>query len=121
MSEAIVPPGGGPPPHIHHREDESFYLMEGTLTIQAGERTVHASAGDLVFLPRRIAHSFRNTGTCKAKLLVTVTPAGLENYFAAVFDPATDDSGNPPQQSPQFIERALALAPKYGLVLLPPA
>src|SRR5437667_5685744 len=48
-------------------------------------------------------------------------PEGLENYFAAVFDPATDDSGNPPQQSPQFIERALALAPKYGLVLLLPA
>jgi len=121
VSEAIVPPGGGPPPHIHQREDESFYVIEGTLTIQIGERIVQGSAGDLVFLPRGIAHSFKNTGRGKAKLLVTVTPAGLENYFAAVFDPAADDSDTPPPMTPQFLERALAEAPKYGLILLPPA
>ena len=22
-------PGGGPPPHIHHREDETFQILEG--------------------------------------------------------------------------------------------
>jgi quercetin dioxygenase-like cupin family protein len=33
MSEISVAPGGGTPPHIHHREDEAFRLLEGTLTI----------------------------------------------------------------------------------------
>jgi quercetin dioxygenase-like cupin family protein len=27
--EALIPPQAGPPPHIHHREDESFYVLEG--------------------------------------------------------------------------------------------
>jgi quercetin dioxygenase-like cupin family protein len=120
MGEATVPPGGGPPPHVHQREDESFYVMQGTLTIQVGERTIQAAAGDLVFLPRGIAHSFKNTGTVMAKLLVTITPAGLENYFASVFDPAADDSTTTPPPNPQFLERALTLAPRYGVVLLPP-
>ena len=46
MAEISVAPGGGTPPHIHHREDESFHLLEGTLTIQVGGDTITASAGD---------------------------------------------------------------------------
>jgi hypothetical protein len=37
MAELSVPPAGGPPPHIHHREDESFYVREGTLAIRMGQ------------------------------------------------------------------------------------
>src|SRR5262250_3121093 len=62
MSEISVAPGGGTPPHIHHREDEAFRILEGTLTIQVGGDTITASAGDFAFLPRGIAHSFKNTG-----------------------------------------------------------
>ena len=62
LAEISVAPGGGTPPHIHHREDESFHLLEGTLTIQVGGDTITASAGDFAFLPRGIAHSFKNTG-----------------------------------------------------------
>jgi quercetin dioxygenase-like cupin family protein len=93
LSEIVVPPGGGPPPHIHHREDESFYLQAGTLTVQVGEKTLNASPGDFVYLPRGILHTFHNTSDGSAKMLVFVTPAGLENYFAETFDPAL---GRPP-------------------------
>ena len=62
MAEVSVPPGGGPPPHVHTREDESFYLQQGTLTIQIGDKTLTASPGDFVHLPRGIVHSFRNIG-----------------------------------------------------------
>ena len=96
LAEMLVPPGGGPPPHIHSREDESFQIIEGTLTIRVGEDTITASAGDFAFLPRGIAHSFKNTGEGLAKALVLTTPAGLENYFAEVFDPAMDRSAAPP-------------------------
>ncbi|HVB33686.1 MAG TPA: quercetin 2,3-dioxygenase [Patescibacteria group bacterium] len=121
LAEMSVPPGGGPPPHIHHREDESFQLLEGTLTIQVGGDTITASPGDFAFLPRGIAHSFRNTGAVTAKALVLITPAGLENFFAEVFDPAADRSAAPPPASRELIARSLAAAPRYGLVLLPPA
>jgi quercetin dioxygenase-like cupin family protein len=120
LAEMSVPPGGGPPPHIHHREDESFHLLEGTLTIQVGGDTITAAPGDFAFLPRGIAHSFKNTGDVTAKALVLITPAGLENFFAEVFDPAADRSV-PPPASKELIARSLAAAPRYGLVLLPPA
>jgi quercetin dioxygenase-like cupin family protein len=121
LSEVVVPPGGGPPPHIHNREDESFRLLEGTLTIQVGETTLTASPGDFVYLPRGIAHSFKNTGAVTAKALVSIAPAGLENYFAEVFDPVTDRSAAPPPVNKELIARAIAASPRYGLVLLPPA
>jgi quercetin dioxygenase-like cupin family protein len=120
LAEGLVLPGGGPPPHIHSREDESFYLLEGTLTVQVGDKTLQASPGDFVYLPRGIAHSFRNTGKGNARMLVTVTPAGLEGYFEETFDPAEEDSA-PPPLTEALIKRAIAAAPKYGLELLLPA
>ena len=121
LAEMSVVPGGGPPPHIHHREDESFHILEGTLTIQVGGNTITASAGDFAYLPRGIAHSFKNTGDGFAKALVVTTPAGLENYFAEVFDPATDRSAAPLPPSKEMLARAMAAAPRYELVLLPTA
>ena len=32
-------PGGGPPPHIHHREDETFQILEGEYEWTVGGRT----------------------------------------------------------------------------------
>ncbi len=121
LAEMSVVPGGGPPPHIHSREDESFHILEGTLTIQVGGNTITASAGDFAFLPRGIAHSFKNTGNGPAKALVLTTPAGLENYFAEVFDAAQDHSAAPTTPGREMMARAMAAAPRYGLVLLPPA
>lgn len=119
LAEVSVPPGGGPAPHIHHREDESFHVLEGTLTIRVGETTITASAGDFVFLPRGIAHSFKNSCDAPAKALVLVTPAGLENYFAEVFDPAKDRYTAAPPPNKELIARAIAASHRYGLVLLP--
>lgn len=120
MAEVSVPPGGGPGPHLHRREDESFHLLQGTLTVQAGEKTINACAGDFVYLPRGVVHSFRNTGDIDAKFLLVVTPAGLENFFAEVFDPAEDRSSSPPP-SKVMLARAKSAAPRYGLELLSPA
>ena len=121
MSEISVAPGGGTAPHIHQHEDEAFRLLEGTLTIQVGGDTITASAGDFAFLPRGIAHSFRNAGDCDAKALLLITPGGLEGFFREVFEPATDRSAVPPAAAKQMMDRARAAGPSYGLELLPPA
>jgi quercetin dioxygenase-like cupin family protein len=121
MAEVSVPPGGGPPPHIHRREEETFYILEGTVTVQVGGETVNASPGDCVYLPRGIAHSFKNTGNVEAKFIVVVTPAGLEKFFEEVFYPAEDSSVVPPPMTEAFLARVLAAGPKCGLQFLPPA
>ena len=41
LLENLTAPGGGPPPHIHTREDEFFYILDGTFGIRIGDE-VHA-------------------------------------------------------------------------------
>ena len=118
MAEVSVPPGGGPPPHVHHREEETFYLQQGTLMIQVGGKTLNASPGDCVCLPRKVAHSFKNTGDVEAKFLLVAAPAGLENFFAETFYSAAECPQAPPMTE-AFLGRVLAAAPKYGLEFAP--
>jgi len=120
MAEVVVPPGGANPPHIHHREEESFYLQQGTLTIQVGGKTLNASAGDFIRLPRGVVHSFENTGNVDAKVLLVAAPAGLEKFFEEAFYPVGDPSVEPPPMTEAFLARVLAAAPKVGLEFLPP-
>ena len=120
MSEMSVPPGGGPPPHIHNREDESFYVREGTLAIRAGNRTFNVSPGDFVHIPRGTVHCFRNTGNGLAKMLVTFTPAGMERFFEEAFYPAGDRSVGPPLMTEELHSRLIGAAPKSGMEFLPP-
>jgi quercetin dioxygenase-like cupin family protein/catechol 2,3-dioxygenase-like lactoylglutathione lyase family enzyme len=120
MAEVLVPPGGGPPPHTHRFEDESFRLLQGSLTIQIGGKTLNALPGDFVHLPRGITHSFRNNGSVDAKFLLVVTRAGLERFFAESFDPAGDRSEAPPLVTDAMVARLVAAAARYGLEFRPP-
>ena len=121
MAEVLVPPGGGPPPHIHRREEETFYVQQGTLTIQVGGETLLASPGDFVYLPRGIVHCFKNTGSVDAKFLMVVTPAGLENFFEEAFYPAEHCSAGPPKINEAMLNRLLTAAARHGLEFAPPA
>jgi quercetin dioxygenase-like cupin family protein len=121
MSEVSVAPGGGPPPHIHHTEDESFYLLEGSVTLHVGERTVDFSVGDFGHVPRGTVHWFKNIGKGDVKMLVTVTPAGLEKFFEEAFYRAVDGEAAPTCLTEAMLARVMIAAPKYGLELLPPA
>src|SRR6266545_6843927 len=55
---------GGPPrhTHTHTREDESFYVLTGTLDVECGEDRFQAGPGSFVFLPRNLPHVFRSVG-----------------------------------------------------------
>lgn len=113
--EATVAPGGGPPPHIHHREAESFYLLEGTLTVTVGERTVRALRGDFVHIPRTVTHGFHNDGAETARMLAIFAPAGMEGWFVAACDPAGDRTSTPPPATEEMITRMLRAGPEYGV------
>jgi len=116
--EGMAPPGGGPPPHIHHFEDESFYILQGTVTMQAAGRTFQVSPGDFVHIPRGTVHSFRNDGKVDARALVMVSPAGeagLERFFQTSFYPVTDGSVSPQPITAELMGRMTAAAAKNGL------
>lgn len=118
--ETITPPQAGPPPHIHHREDETFWVLEGELEFMIGDGTVRAPAGSFIYAPRYIPHTYKNVGTTPARYLVMIQPAGLEEFFMEVSEPAEDPTASPPAHGQEVIERIMVAAPKYGMEILPP-
>ena len=121
MAEVTVAPGSGNPPHIHHREEEMFYVQQGTLTVHVDGKTLNASPGDFVQLPREVVHSFQNNGNVDAKFLLVSSPAGLESFFEQAFYPAADWPNSMPPMNDAFLGRLLTAAAKCGVEFLPPA
>lgn len=62
------------PPHVHHNDDEAWYVLEGALCIQMGEKIVEARAGSGVLVPRGIAHTYWNPGPGATRYLLIMTP-----------------------------------------------
>lgn len=114
LFEASVPPGGGPPPHIHLREDEAYYVLEGELEVLDSDRPFVATAGSYVYIPRGVLHRFKNVGETVARMLIFFTPAGFDEFFFEVGQPAVVE-GTAPELGSEEIERILELAPKYGM------
>lgn len=106
-------PGGGPPPHIHHREDETFQVLEGEYEWTVGDETFVAGKGTTIFAPRGIPHTYRYLGTTPGRLMCVITPAGFEGFFEEIA------SLSPEQQ--QNIPHVLEIAGRYGLEILPPS
>ena len=116
--EAIVPPGGGPPPHIHSNEDETFYVVEGGCSIRLGDEWVTASAGDFVNVPRGTVHCFHNDGAEAMRMLLTFTPAGIEQFFLETLERALDPTQAPPEPPEAVAARYAEAAPRYGMRFL---
>jgi quercetin dioxygenase-like cupin family protein len=108
--EISTPPQVGPPLHVHQREDEGLYVLEGMYEIRVGGRMIPAPPGACIFLPRDIPHTYTNVGYRTGKLLVTITPAGFEDFFDEL-------SLRAPGPSPDR-DTFRAIAQHYGLEIL---
>jgi mannose-6-phosphate isomerase-like protein (cupin superfamily) len=71
------PPQLVAPLHMHHRDDEAWYVLEGTLRFRLGDREVDAPAGAAVFGPHGVPHTFWNPEPEPARYLLVMTPDTL--------------------------------------------
>jgi quercetin dioxygenase-like cupin family protein len=122
LMEAIVPPGAGPPPHIHSREDEAFYVLDGDLQFHAEGRSFSATSGAWVMLAKGSLHYFKNIGSKPARMLIVVTPSGLENFFLEIGREAVEGESESVAPTPEEIQKLVETAPKYGIeIRIPPS
>ena len=112
LLESLIPAGASPPLHVHHREDEAFWVLEGTLTIRCGAESFEAKAGSYVFLPRGVPHTFRVDGDAPARMLTLLTPGGGEAFFIEGGRPAEQPT-LPPQGAPD-LARLERVAHQFG-------
>jgi len=120
LTEQIARKGNVPPRHIHHREDETFYVLEGEMTFSIGDESIKATPGTMVFAPRDVPHSF-TIDSEQARILVMNTPAGIEEFFRECSVPAPSLTLPPPAEVPYSEkQKMMGLAAKYGFEFVPP-
>lgn len=118
LIEVLAPPGASPPLHIHSAEEESFWVLEGELTLRCGEELLRVGPGGFASLPRGVPHSFVVEGEAPARFLNVITPGGMEEFFAAVGFPA-EGEGLPPAAPPD-IERLVRIGNEFGIETVGP-
>jgi quercetin dioxygenase-like cupin family protein len=109
-----ITPGSGPPPHVHRREDEMFYVLEGTLRFTDDRHSVLAGPGSTAYMRTGTPHTLQNVGDTPARTLVITTPCGFEAFTTECGEPI-DRIPCGRDVTPADVERALAIAPKHGI------
>ena len=71
-------PGEGVSLHVHDRDEEFYYILEGTYEMQAGNERFTAKAGSLVVIPRDVPHQFRNADKVPARALMIFRLGGFD-------------------------------------------
>ncbi|HET8527573.1 MAG TPA: cupin domain-containing protein [Gaiellaceae bacterium] len=117
--EGVLPRGAAPPVHTHP-QDETFYVLEGKVSVWV-DGAVHAcEPGAAVFAPGGVPHSFL-VESDTARMLFLSTPAGIEEYVGALAEPAAWPWLQPPPDGPRVPpERLEAVERELGVVRLGP-
>jgi quercetin dioxygenase-like cupin family protein len=105
LIEFLFPRHASPPLHTHP-QDESYVVLEGRLTVQAGEQRFELFPGAAAVVPMGVAHTFR-VDSDTARVLVLSTPAGLERFVRDGSVRATKPTLPPsetPRPSPEQLE-----------------
>jgi len=108
LVETVEERGAHPPRHLHHREDETLYVIEGSLRVWVAGEWVEAPAGTALFLPRGVEHALLAKSE-KARVLSFFAPAGFERFY-----------GEMATVSPLDVERLVTTAARYGCEIAGP-
>ena len=115
--EITDPPGSETPWHVHHREDEGFWILEGSATFQVGDMTIDAQVGDYLFGPRDVPHRY-TVGPDGCRMLFLMTPGGFEKLVVGMSEPARNRTLPPLSDQEPDWDHVAAVAAANGCELL---
>src|SRR5258708_3676815 len=81
MFEEVAPVSTDTPMHIHHDSDEIAYVLSGEITFKIGHEVTVGGAGTCAFMPRGLAHAWKNTGTEPGRVLFLYSPGTAGKFF----------------------------------------
>lgn len=111
LFEVACPPGTGTPPH-RELGDETFYVLEGTMTFLLDGRPVTAGPGECVFVPAGAPHAEANASDRPARVLtLSMLGARKEAMFCAL--------AALPTGGPVDVGAVVAICAAHGVEILP--
>jgi quercetin dioxygenase-like cupin family protein len=108
LIEFLLPHNASPPLHTH-LQDESYLVLDGSLTVHAGADRFQLAAGAVAAIPAGVPHTFR-VDSDTARMLVLSTPAGIERFVRDCSVPATSPTlppANAPRPTPEHLEQII--------------
>jgi quercetin dioxygenase-like cupin family protein len=94
LFEETVPAGTKSLFHLHRGSDEVAWVLAGEITFKIGDEVTVGGPGTCAFLPRNVAHAWKNTGTETGRVVFLYTPAAAGGYVEELRNrpgPMTDD------------------------------
>jgi mannose-6-phosphate isomerase-like protein (cupin superfamily) len=85
------------PLHTHAVQEDSFFVVDGVLTLQLDDDVFELTAGDFATAPPGVAHSFTNAraGQPPVRLVNLMTPGlGFDRYLEQVMAGADEATAN---------------------------
>jgi quercetin dioxygenase-like cupin family protein len=79
LTENILPKDSAPPVHSHP-QSETFYVLDGEMTIWIDGKPSKCAAGSTAHAPAGVPHTFLVTSETMRVLTLSV-PAGIERFF----------------------------------------
>lgn len=120
LVEVVEHEGAISPLHVHHHEDEAFWILEGSLTFEVGDKTIKAEAGSFLFGPKDIPHRYA-VDKGPARLLFILTPSGFEDFIRETSESTPTFSLPPVPEAPptdEEMEQLMPIVQKYGMEIL---
>jgi quercetin dioxygenase-like cupin family protein len=88
LSEVLFPKDAAPPVHSHP-QDETFIIVDGSVTVWLDGEKHRCSAGSIVCAPGGVPHTFLVESET-ARVQTISTPAGIERFFTMLGEPTTE-------------------------------
>jgi quercetin dioxygenase-like cupin family protein len=111
--EVTEPPDAEAPLHVHRREDETFWVLGGDVTLEVGGTTFAAGPGDCAFGPRNVPHRYR-VGPAGCRMLFILTPGGFDELVEEISEPAQSRTLPPPPEKEPDFEWVAGIFAAYG-------
>jgi quercetin dioxygenase-like cupin family protein len=79
--EETAPAGTDTTFHLHRNSDELIYVLSGEFTFKIDDQVTIGGPGTCAFIPRGVAHAWKNTGAEPGRALFLYTPGGAGRMF----------------------------------------
>ena len=76
MGNVTLDPNGGQVPWHNQEQEEIYFIVEGTAEMCLGEERQILTAGQAVYIPRKVFHQLTNVGDTPCRMIYCYGPAG---------------------------------------------
>jgi quercetin dioxygenase-like cupin family protein len=120
LFEHRMPPTLGVPAPTE-RNNEAFYVLEGTLEVEADGKRYRLGPGEFLGMRPGVVHSLRNPGPGMMRILTLVSPGSQHaRFFTTVAEPIDDPTNPPAPVQPPDFERMATVGRECGIEFLSP-